>query len=206
MRAKKSRFPLDYGRAGRNPTYPWGAIRNEFVTGALSKKEIVEKYGMVANYLGRKITEGRWVDEKIEFQREVAERGLVQAKIDVSKRLEASIKAIYNIKLKVLKALSDRVSSAAYEPTVRDLDLLQKLELELIGAGKKTPDTVQVNVTFEARMENLMEKVQKEREQILTSPKEVIDVSGSIVPRGAEPDADFMFGDLDEEEGADGNG
>ena len=166
-------------QAARLPTFNWAKIRVEYLTSDFTQQQIATKFGCSLWELQRHIYRDSWQLERERWRRENAEAALESAREDVLKKHAEAIRLVYVVKTQVAQRLLARLRAEEYDPTPRDLEVLQRLELDLLGVGTKSAAAINLNVTVEQRIETVLSQIAGDREEAL----KVVDV---IAERGDE--------------------
>lgn len=191
------RRPRGGKKTPRGPTHDWDGIRVAYVTGSDTHRELCERFGCSQGELRRQIARGSWQAQRAQWRAENARKALDQAREEGLRQTTTGLKLVYGLKLQVARRLQQRLQETDYIPTVRDLDLLQRLELDLLGVGRKSGG-IEVNVTIENRVEAVLARVQEERRQAIDAEFEVKGDETGAQPGGAEDLHRFLYGPAEE--------
>ena len=154
---KKRRHP------GRSVSYDWDAIKVRYITTQATFLELQREFGATSRYINRMAQAGGWDVERAKFRREIAQKGLDEIKEEMLTRHKEAIRIVYALKTAVANKLLKKSQDPNWQPTLKDLDLLQRLELDLLGVGKRSSDAI-INITIAQRVENVLARVHKERD------------------------------------------
>ena len=200
MKAKVKPFhPTRFGGGkGRIPrgAYDWSTIRADYITSMdVTRPQFAKKWGVGMAALDGHIYHEGWPEARKEFQDKAAKRLQDAALKETVDRKKEGITLIYALKLQVARKLQDRIQRAGYRPSVRDLELLQRLEMDLRAPGwSKAPGegSTTVNVGIGVRLENIVEELQAQRARFaIDAEKEDARISTSMDSNVAE----FLYAD-----------
>lgn len=193
------------GPRRRRPLTDWPRARYLYITTADSLVDIAAEIGCSADALGRRANAEGWREQREAWGNRVAADALEMTRREHLDQLRDAIATVYRLRTAVAAALARKVAREDYEPSVRDLDLLQRLELDLLGAGKRASAIAPPEGVPQAdKIEQLLERIAADRERAMREiDGRVIDVEPSTGRRRLSKLDRFLIGaDPEDDEAA----
>ena len=163
----------------RHARFDWARIKTDYVTSSLTRKELARKWGCSKSSLDTVIAQQGWVDQRQEFRRTIAERLQETAAEEVLEKKREAIRMIYGLKLQIIQKLQQRLQRG-YLPKVRELDILQRLEMDLRAPGwsRSAAEAEGQTVNVHLQIESVIDGLNAERRKALES----VEVRGGMNP------------------------